>query len=152
MVDVESRHFVSEENINYKCTVFFRVTDSINHENYQISVLIIEKPPCNSNKKKRTRIYKVEVFWVVTPCSVVLGYQRYRPLFYPFTTLDGVTTQKTSTWNIKAMKALKLTTLCAHQWLGISSRLPGKYSMRQEEGGKYTNVAYLLTPWCRILF
>jgi hypothetical protein len=38
----------------------------------------------------------VEVFWVVTPCSVVVRYQRFG-VWYPITTLNGVTTQKTST-------------------------------------------------------
>jgi hypothetical protein len=35
--------------------------------------------------------FKFEVFWVVTPCSVVVGYQRW----YTTTTLHGVTAQKT---------------------------------------------------------
>jgi hypothetical protein len=37
------------------------------------------------------------VLWVVTSCSVVVGYQRFRGPC-PTTTLNGVTTQKTSTW------------------------------------------------------
>jgi len=43
-------------------------------------------------------MFQVEVFCVVTPCNVVVGYQR-RPVKrgYPTTTLNGVTTQKTST-------------------------------------------------------
>jgi len=62
---------------------------------------------------------KVEVFWLVTPCSVVVGYQRFRgpcclhlhPLkrWYPTTTLNGVTNQKTSTWNVTSVKAPKLS-------------------------------------------
>jgi hypothetical protein len=55
--------------------------------------------------------FRVHVFWVITPCSVVLGYQLVRgpyclhlqgPLkrWYPTTTLHGITTQKNSTWNI----------------------------------------------------
>jgi hypothetical protein len=56
----------------------------------------------------------------VTPCSVVVGYQslggsscrwgQHGPLkrWYPTTILHGVTTQKTSTWNITAVKASNL--------------------------------------------
>jgi len=45
-------------------------------------------------------IFQVEVFWVVT-CTVVEGYQSFGiPRWYPTTKLHGVTTQKTSTWNI----------------------------------------------------
>jgi len=40
-------------------------------------------------------MFQVEVLWVVTPCRVMVGM-----LWYPTTTLHGVTTQKTSTWNI----------------------------------------------------
>jgi len=63
---------------------------------------------------------QTEFFWVVTPCSVVVGYQRsgWRrkqhgrlKRRYPTTTLHGVTTQKPSTWNITAMKVTKLETL-----------------------------------------
>jgi hypothetical protein len=45
------------------------------------------------------KIFQVEVFWVVTPCIVVVGYHRFRGLkfLYPITTLHGVTTQNTST-------------------------------------------------------
>jgi len=52
----------------------------------------------------------VEVCWIVTPCSVVVGYQRSRgPCWLcVHLTLHGVTTQKTSTWNITAMKVSKL--------------------------------------------
>jgi hypothetical protein len=64
----------------------------------------------------------VEVFWIVTPCSVVVGYQNFRgqssprrwrqhvppKRWYPTTTLHGVTTQMTSTGNITAVKATKL--------------------------------------------
>jgi len=53
-------------------------------------------------------MFQVEVFWVVTPCSEVVGYQRFRgpccihlqgevKRWYPTITLHGVTTQKTST-------------------------------------------------------
>jgi len=28
-------------------------------------------------------VFQVEVFWVVTPCSVVAGYRRFRGLFCP---------------------------------------------------------------------
>jgi len=51
---------------------------------------------------------QVEVFWVVTACSVVVGYQHFRGLcslhlhpedrgitWYPIGTLQGVTTQRT---------------------------------------------------------
>jgi hypothetical protein len=41
---------------------------------------------------------QVEVFWVVTPCNVVVGYQILKRR-YPTTKLHGVTTQKNSTWN-----------------------------------------------------
>jgi len=37
--------------------------------------------------------------WRVTPCSVVGGYQHFRGPCYSTTTLHGVTTQKTSTWD-----------------------------------------------------
>jgi hypothetical protein len=46
----------------------------------------------------------VEVFWVMTPSSVAAWYQCFGgPVLppssgYPFATLQGVTTQKTSTW------------------------------------------------------
>jgi hypothetical protein len=65
----------------------------------------------------------VEVFWVVTPCSVVVGYQRFGGPFclhlqgevedggstilqkrwYPTTTLHGVTNQKASTSGINSI-------------------------------------------------
>jgi len=49
---------------------------------------------------------QVEVFWDVTPCSVVAGYHRFFTLkmeagplkrWYPITALHGVTIQKNST-------------------------------------------------------
>jgi len=75
---------------------------------------------------------KVGVNWVVTPCSIVVGYQRFRgpcslhlPLYstplhstpvhggsmdlWNVGILHGVTTQGTSTWNITAVKASKLS-------------------------------------------
>jgi hypothetical protein len=89
--------------------------------------------------------FQVEVFWFVTPCSIVVGWRQHGPpkrrypttrhyspenlelsyqrrenleaswrqhgppkRRYPPTTLNGVTTQKTSTWNIRAVKASKL--------------------------------------------
>jgi hypothetical protein len=44
-------------------------------------------------------VFEVEVFWIVTPCGVAVGYQRLGPLkrWYPPTTPHGFTTQKTST-------------------------------------------------------
>jgi hypothetical protein len=59
--------------------------------------------------------FHVEVYWVVTPRSVAVGYPRFRipcclvlqgeewtsENWYPTTTLHGVTTQKTSTCNNK---------------------------------------------------
>jgi hypothetical protein len=60
---------------------------------------------------------KVEVVWVVTLCSVTVGHQRFRSpcclhlqveRWCPTTTLHGVTIQKTSTWNITAVKVSKL--------------------------------------------
>jgi hypothetical protein len=52
---------------------------------------------------------QVDVFWVVTQCSVVVGYQHFRGLcrlhlqgedggvtLYPTVTIQGVTTQKTA--------------------------------------------------------
>jgi hypothetical protein len=52
-------------------------------------------------------MFQVEIFWVVTPCSVAVGYQRFgdptpsifraKYTSYPTTTLHGVTTRKTST-------------------------------------------------------
>jgi len=62
-------------------------------------------------------IFQVEFFWVVTPSSVVVRYQRFRGPFcfygplkrwYPTTTLHGVTIQKKRTWNITAVKATEL--------------------------------------------
>jgi len=52
-------------------------------------------------------VYQVDVFWVVTPCSVMVGYRRFgglrqygpRKRWYPTTTLHGVTTRNTTTWN-----------------------------------------------------
>jgi len=38
----------------------------------------------------------VEIFWIVTPCSVVAGYKRWQPT----TRLRGLKTQKTSTSNM----------------------------------------------------
>jgi hypothetical protein len=53
--------------------------------------------------------FQVEVFWVVTPCSVVVGYKHFRQrcglhlhrevrnvTWYTILTLQGVTMQKTS--------------------------------------------------------
>jgi len=47
----------------------------------------------------------VDVFWVMTPCSIMVGYQCWRwrqhgrlQRWYPTTPLHGITTQKTSTW------------------------------------------------------
>jgi hypothetical protein len=73
--------------------------------------------------KVHTYSIQVDVFWDVTPCSVVVGYQRFRGTFcldrhwrrrqhgplkrwYPTTTLHGVTSQKTEDgtntdpWNV----------------------------------------------------
>jgi hypothetical protein len=58
---------------------------------------------------------QVEFFWVVTPCSVKVGYQRLGgqgrwrlqappKLWYPTTTLHGVTTQKTPFIRVKTKK------------------------------------------------
>jgi hypothetical protein len=52
-------------------------------------------------------MFQVEVLWVVTPYSVVVGYHRFRCPFCLHlqgevtseTSLHGVTTQKTSTWS-----------------------------------------------------
>jgi hypothetical protein len=41
-------------------------------------------------------IFPVDVFWIVTPCNVVVGHQLWKR-WYPTATLHGVTTQKTST-------------------------------------------------------
>jgi len=54
---------------------------------------------------------QVQVFWVVTPCSVAVGYHRFQwpspwrwrqqcppKRRYPAATVHGVTTQKTSTY------------------------------------------------------
>jgi hypothetical protein len=56
---------------------------------------------------------QVKVFWVVTPCSVVAGYQRIGGpsgllKMDPTTTLHSLRSQKTSTWNITAVKSSKL--------------------------------------------
>jgi hypothetical protein len=46
-------------------------------------------------------MFQVEVFWVVLPFNVVVGYQRFwGPWLPPSETLNGVTTQKTSTWGV----------------------------------------------------
>jgi hypothetical protein len=34
-------------------------------------------------------MFKVEVFWVVKPCSVVVGYQRFRGPYYYLLHLQG---------------------------------------------------------------
>jgi len=62
-------------------------------------------------------MFQVQVFWVMTSYSVVVGwYQRFKgpccengPLqrWYPTTTLHGVTTQKTSTWLIILLPHIK---------------------------------------------
>jgi len=68
---------------------------------------------------------QVEVFWVVTPCSVVVRYQRFRgPCCLHLQGevarmaensisigLDGVTIQKISTWSITILKSSKLTNM-----------------------------------------
>jgi len=45
---------------------------------------------------------QVEIFSVVTPCRVLVGYQRFRGSrylhFHPTTTLHAVTCRTTSTW------------------------------------------------------
>jgi len=63
------------------------------------------------NRKKNT--FEVDVFWAVTPCRVVVGYQRFTgpcclhlPQHY-----TAVITHKTSTWNITAVKVSKLLKL-----------------------------------------
>jgi hypothetical protein len=49
--------------------------------------------------------FKVEVFWGVTSCSFVVGYQRGTPKrLYSTTKLHDITTQKTSTYNVQALK------------------------------------------------
>jgi hypothetical protein len=60
-------------------------------------------------------MFQAEVFWVMTTCSVVVGYQCFRgpcclhfqhgPLkrLYLTTTLKDVTTQKTSTYEILSL-------------------------------------------------
>jgi hypothetical protein len=78
-------------------------------------------------KNVKIFVFSWEVFWVVTPCSVVAGYQRFRGpcclrlhsadggskvlrklVSYHNTTLHGVTTHKTWTWIFTAAKAWKL--------------------------------------------
>jgi len=73
-------------------------------------------------------VFQVEALWVVTPFSVVVGSQRFRdpcclllqgevkwrqqgPLKrrYPTATLHGITTQKSLTWSITALKASNST-------------------------------------------
>jgi len=55
---------------------------------------------------------QVEVFWGVTPCSIVVGYQRFRGSWkhqdppkrrHPTTALHGVTSQKTSAKRCRAV-------------------------------------------------
>jgi hypothetical protein len=48
-----------------------------------------------------SEVHAASIFWVVTPCSVVVGYQCFRVprcRHLHNTKLHGVTTQKTSTW------------------------------------------------------
>jgi hypothetical protein len=59
-------------------------------------------------------ITKADVFWVMTPCGVMVGYQHFGGLFtlkikaQSIATLDGITLQKTSTWNTATVKASDL--------------------------------------------
>jgi len=60
----------------------------------------------NSDRHTKSAIFKVEVFWVVTPRCVALSYQRFGGLFsaFIFTPLHGVTTQNTMTSILIAVK------------------------------------------------
>jgi hypothetical protein len=62
----------------------------------------------------QSKKFETEVFWVVTPCGVVVGHQRYSPWrwrqhgplkhWYSITKLHDVMTQNTSTWKVTAVK------------------------------------------------
>jgi hypothetical protein len=52
--------------------------------------------------------FQVKVFWFVTPCSYVAGDHGHLKLWYPITSLHGVTTHKNSTWDMTDVKASKL--------------------------------------------
>jgi len=61
---------------------------------------------CYDNAVKYAVKFQVEVFWILTPCSVVVKHQLSGNLrWYPTTTLHGVTTQKTSSWTFTTVKA-----------------------------------------------
>jgi hypothetical protein len=79
------------------------------------------------SRKANLSIYQVEIFWVVTPCSVVVGYQHFRSpcsfhlqVVMPCSVVVGYqrfrspcclhlqSRQKTSAWNVTAATARKL--------------------------------------------
>jgi hypothetical protein len=67
-------------------------------------------------------MFQVEVFWVVTPFSVVVGSWRWRqhgPLKrrYPTTTLHSVTTQKTLTYKVQCYREKWACALVFDYWL-----------------------------------
>jgi len=67
-------------------------------------------------------MFQVEIFWVVTSCSFVVGYQCFRgPCCLHLQ--DDVTTQKTSSSNITAVKASELTlsvrVVLTHKFYGM---------------------------------
>jgi hypothetical protein len=75
---------------------------------------------------------KLRVFCVVTPCSVMVGYQRFRgqpwrwrqhgspKRWYPTILQHGITTQETSSWNTIALKAAELV-LSSYVYFGTFS-------------------------------
>jgi hypothetical protein len=86
---------------------------------------------------------QVEVFWVVTPWSVVAGYQRFRrwrqrglpKRWYPTTTLHGITTQTTTTWRWRQHEPPKrrYPTTTLH---GITTQTTTTWRWRQHEPPK----------------
>jgi len=44
-------------------------------------------------------MFQVEIFWVVTSCSIVVRCQRFKGPCCPHLQGHGVTTHKTTTWN-----------------------------------------------------
>jgi len=58
-----------------------------------------------------SRRWKFELFWVVTPCSVVVGYQRFWGSMLLSSSLQGIITQKTATWtdNLFLMRDLRFS-------------------------------------------
>jgi hypothetical protein len=95
------------------------------------------------------RILFQVVFWVVTPCNAVVGYQHFVGPFCLH--LHGVTTQKTSSWNIISVKASKLASgihfLCHHTrtdsqvHAALTQWVPGAVSPRVNRPGRLSGYS-----------